>query len=157
MRQRSLLPLLVVLKMLRYQAAALVAASIIGGGPWTFSADAATWLHRILVNCAMDLLRAARTRPDRRYPAPLSEVSGIAAAPSPNPERLAASAEVGARIAAALEELKPVERMAFTLRHFEGRSIDDIARTLGIRSNAAKQHVFRAIRKLRAELDEQRG
>lgn len=128
-----------------------------GLGRFEGRADAATWLHRILVNCAMDLLRAARTRPDRRYPAPLSEVSGIAAAPSPNPERLAASAEVGARIAAALEELKPVERMAFTLRHFEGRSIDDIARTLGIRSNAAKQHVFRAIRKLRAALDEQRG
>jgi RNA polymerase sigma-70 factor (ECF subfamily) len=87
----------------------------------------------------------------------LSEVSGVAATPSPSPERLAASTEVGVRITAALEELKPVERAAFTLRHFEGRSIDDIARTLGIRSNAAKQHVFRAIRKLRAALDEQRG
>ena len=43
MRQRSVLPLLVVLKMLRYQAAALVAASILGGGPWTFIADAATF------------------------------------------------------------------------------------------------------------------
>ena len=120
-------------------------------------ADAATWLHRIVVNCAMDLLRAARTRPDRRYTVPLSEVSGIAATPSPNPERLAASTEVGVRIAAALEELKPVERAAFMLRHFEECAIDDIARTLGIRSNAAKQHVFRAIRKLRAALDEQRG
>ena len=43
MHQRSVLPLLVVLKMLRYQAAALVAASILGGGPWTFIADAATF------------------------------------------------------------------------------------------------------------------
>ena len=120
-------------------------------------ADAATWLHRIVVNCAMDLLRAARTRPDRRHPAPLSDVSGLAAAPSPNPERLAASTEIAARIATAMEELKPMERTAFTLRHFEGRSIDDIARTLGIGNNAAKQHVFRAIRKLRAALDEQRG
>ena len=43
MQQRSLLPLAVVLKMLRYQAAALIAASIIGGGPWTFNAEAATF------------------------------------------------------------------------------------------------------------------
>ena len=43
MYQRPLLPLAVVLRMLRYQAAALIAASIIGGGPWTFNADAATF------------------------------------------------------------------------------------------------------------------
>jgi P pilus assembly chaperone PapD len=43
MHRRSLLPLAIVLKMLRYQAAALIAASIIGGGPWTFNVDAATF------------------------------------------------------------------------------------------------------------------
>jgi fimbrial chaperone protein len=43
MDQHLRLPLLVVIKVLRYQVAALVAASIIGGGPWTFSADAATF------------------------------------------------------------------------------------------------------------------
>lgn len=41
MQQLIHLPLL--LKLLRYQMAALVAASIIGGGPWAFSADAATF------------------------------------------------------------------------------------------------------------------
>jgi len=43
MQQHFQLPLLAVIKVLRYQVAALVAASIIGGGPWTFSADAATF------------------------------------------------------------------------------------------------------------------
>jgi fimbrial chaperone protein len=43
MHRRALLPLTVVLRTLRYQAAALVAASIIGGGPWTFVANAATF------------------------------------------------------------------------------------------------------------------
>jgi P pilus assembly chaperone PapD len=39
----SHLPLLVVIKILRYQVAALVVASIIGGGPWMFDAHAATF------------------------------------------------------------------------------------------------------------------
>ena len=43
MHQHLRLPLLVAIKLLRYQVAALVAASIIGGGPWTFQADAATF------------------------------------------------------------------------------------------------------------------
>ena len=43
MQRSSHLPLLVAIKVLRYQVAALVAASIIGGGPWAFDADAATF------------------------------------------------------------------------------------------------------------------
>ena len=43
MQHCSHLPLLVVIKILRYQVAALVAASILGGGPWMFSTHAATF------------------------------------------------------------------------------------------------------------------
>ena len=43
MQHCSHLPLLVVIKILRYQVAALVAASILGGGPWMFHAHAATF------------------------------------------------------------------------------------------------------------------
>ena len=44
------------------------------------------------------------------------------------------------------------ERVAFTLRHYEGRSIDEIGRTLGVQKSAAKHAVFRAVRKLREAL-----
>jgi len=43
MQHCSHLPLLVVIKILRYQVAALVAASILGGGPWMFNTHAATF------------------------------------------------------------------------------------------------------------------
>jgi DNA-directed RNA polymerase specialized sigma24 family protein len=39
------------------------------------------------------------------------------------------------------------------LRHCEGRSIAEIAQAVGIGHNAAKQHIFRAVRKLRLALD----
>jgi RNA polymerase sigma-70 factor (ECF subfamily) len=39
------------------------------------------------------------------------------------------------------------------LRHFEGRSIDEISRALHIREGAAKHSIFRAVRKMRAALE----
>jgi RNA polymerase sigma-70 factor (ECF subfamily) len=50
--------------------------------------------------------------------------------------------------------LSPLERAAFTLRHYEGRSIDEISQTLGLRTSATKHSVFRAVRKLRVALAE---
>ena len=120
-------------------------------------ADVATWLHRIVANCALDFLRAVRSRPDRRWPQPIGQFADALASPVPNPERLAASAETAREIDRALDTLTPLERTAFVLRHFEGRSLDEIAHTFGIRSNAAKQHVFRAVRKLRLALDSHRS
>ena len=52
----------------------------------------------------------------------------------------------------ALGALSPLERAAFTLRHYEGRSIDEIGTTLGLGTSAAKHSVFRAVKKLRIAL-----
>lgn len=126
-------------------------------GQFEHRAELGTWLRRIVVNCAVDFLRAATGRPDRRPASPIDDVAEVIASPGVGPERLAASAEAARHIAAALGTLRPVERAAFTLRHFEGASIDEIAHALGVRGNAAKQHVFRAIRKLRRALEQQRS
>ena len=45
-----------------------------------------------------------------------------------------------------------MERAAFVLRHFEGRPIAEIGKTLGVRTGAAKNCVFRAVAKLRRDL-----
>jgi RNA polymerase sigma-70 factor, ECF subfamily len=45
-----------------------------------------------------------------------------------------------------------VERAAFTLRHIEGMSIEEIGSVLGLKSNATKHSIFRAVRKMRAAL-----
>ena len=51
-----------------------------------------------------------------------------------------------------MEALSPLERSAFILRHYEGMSIDEIGRALGLRNNATKHSIFRAVRKMRAQL-----
>ena len=85
----------------------------------------------------------------------MSEITDTAASASPDPERLAASADWRRLVAAAMEGMSPLERVTFALRHFEGRSIAEIAVAVGIGNNAAKQHIFRAVRKLRLALGAQ--
>jgi RNA polymerase sigma-70 factor (ECF subfamily) len=115
-------------------------------------ADLRTWLNRILVNCALDHLRARRRRPDVFDPQPISDVANTAASSMPDPERLAVSADCRRQVSEAMNTMSPLERVTFTLRHFEGCSINEIAQTLGIGNNAAKQHIFRAVRKIRLAL-----
>ena len=109
-----------------------------------------TWLYRIVANCAVEHVR---TRLSRQTRAPMEPIDNLAPpSESPGPDRLAESSNVRERVDAALDGLSPLERAAFTLRHDEGRSIDEIGRTLGLGKSAAKHAVFRAVKKLRVEL-----
>src|SRR4051794_14623542 len=121
-------------------------------GRFESRANFGTWLYRIVANCSVDLMRAKQARHDQVRGEPLETAADISAPDAPNPERLAESAEINRRVQDALGGLSPLERAAFTLRHYEGRSIDEIGRTLGLRTSAAKHSVFRAVKKLRQAL-----
>ena len=114
-----------------------------------------TWLHRICVNCSLNVLRARKTRMEQpivRDEAGFDWLDQVASS-TPSPERLAQSDQVGAMIGPALEVLSDAERTAFILRHYEGCPIEEIARALGMQAGAAKQTVFRAVQKLRTALE----
>jgi RNA polymerase sigma-70 factor (ECF subfamily) len=51
-----------------------------------------------------------------------------------------------------MKQLTAGERTAFVLRHFEGRSIEEIAQALNVRQGLAKNRVHRAVKKLRQQL-----
>jgi RNA polymerase sigma-70 factor (ECF subfamily) len=112
-----------------------------------------TWLHRIVVNCAMDVLRSRKSHRHNQHVADVDDVAQWLPASEPCPEQLARSTEIERRVEASLEQLTPQERAAFTLRHREGRSIEEIGRTLGLQKSAAKHAVFRAVKKLRVALE----
>jgi RNA polymerase sigma-70 factor (ECF subfamily) len=122
-------------------------------GRFEARANFGTWLYRIVANCAVDLMRVRQGRNEQRRSETL-DVLNTDNTPTDGqgPERLAESAEIGRRIAAAMSGLTPLERAAFTLRHYEGRSIDEIARALDLGTSSAKHSVFRAVRKLRVAL-----
>ena len=125
----------------------------------TFEARAnfRTWLHRVAVNCALDYLRRVKRREEDSYapdPAQEEEEAPLNSIPSntPTPERLLLSVEVKNKLEGAMAELSDRERAAFVMRHFDGSSIEEIGKALGLRDTSAKNTVFRAVRKLREAL-----
>ena len=121
-------------------------------GRFESRANFGTWLHRIAVNCSIDLIRARPHREAGHDAADLEHLGPVGPAPS-SPERLMLSTEVQERIGAAMSGLSQMERAAFVLRHFEGHTIDEISRALGLKTNAAKHSIFRAVRKMRTALE----
>jgi RNA polymerase sigma-70 factor, ECF subfamily len=120
-----------------------------------------TWLYRVAVNCALDHLRIREKR-DKETPAAALSDSDQGEAPDPllshpssdpSPERLMQSAELRRKLDSALATLSASERTAFVLRHFEGRSIGEIAGILRLREGATKNTIFRAVKKLRQALE----
>lgn len=115
-----------------------------------------TWVHRITVNCAYDLLRQRPRHQGESLDAgpPGGETGGmeLEADASSRPDRVAFGAEIESRVRAALDLLTPTERTAFVLRHFEGRSLDEIGEALGLRTGATKHSIFRAVQKMRRAL-----
>jgi RNA polymerase sigma-70 factor (ECF subfamily) len=120
-------------------------------GSFEERADFGTWLYRIAANCAYDLLG----RRKQHLQTPLENDQGEELplpAPNPGPERVALSSELRAKLAEAMDELTPIERSAFVLRHFEGESIEEIGKALDLKANATKNSIYRAVQKLRRTL-----
>jgi RNA polymerase sigma-70 factor, ECF subfamily len=118
-------------------------------------ANFGTWVHRIAVNCSIDLIRARPHREAGHDAADLEQFGASEATNGcrPSPERLMLSAEVQARITGAMSALSHMERAAFVLRHFEGQSIEEISQALGLKTNATKHSIFRAVKKMRHALE----
>jgi RNA polymerase sigma-70 factor, ECF subfamily len=125
----------------------------------SFRQDSAfsTWIMRITMNTAINLVE--RRKRDLSYHAPrIADEPSIAdhtvriADRQAGPEASLLNHEAVSLRQAAMAELTPMERTAFTLRHMEDVPMAEIAAALNITSNSAKQAVFRAVSKLRRSL-----
>jgi RNA polymerase sigma-70 factor (ECF subfamily) len=124
------------------------------------NANFGTWVYRIAANYAIDRIRQRGSEESRRQLQSRMGEDGvevdpvaIVRDPSPSPERLAESAQLGSRMQEALATLTPAERTAIVMRHWEGCAIEEIAAVLKSNSNATKNTVFRAVAKLRKALE----
>ena len=115
-----------------------------------------SWIYRIAANCAYDSLRARERRQEVAEPVatgsagdgPVVEMPSV----DPSPDRLVFGGEVRRRVDMAMRRMSALEKSAFTLRHLQGMSIEEIGRALDLDASAAKQSVFRAVRKVREAL-----
>ena len=101
-----------------------------------------TWLHRIVVRRALDRQAVLKSR--RAREAPLEEAGpGQLAAPPTTGE---AALEPGLRrkLERLLDSLSEMQRTVVLLYYYEDRSVDEVARTLGIPEGSVKTHLHRA-------------
>ena len=105
------------------------------------SAKLDTWIHRIAVNAALNLLRKAR--PGRFEALDVDVESG-----DTGPEQRLQDFELESELAANLARLTEIERVCFVLKHLEQWRAREIAAELDTNEGRVKQAVFRAVRKL---------
>jgi RNA polymerase sigma-70 factor (ECF subfamily) len=112
------------------------------------------WLTRIAVNTCLDRLRSRRWQFWRKRPKAEDEsaILNLAAATAPNAEDQLFARQIAQRLSRALTRLSLRQRAAFTLRHYEDRSLAEIAEILNLDVGTVKVHLFRATEKLREEL-----
>ncbi len=116
-----------------------------------------TWLHRIVFNKAVDLLRRRR----REEPLPETESSVLTAeddrmghGPSwaRPPDALLVGQEARQALDVALGALTPLQRAVFELREAEGRPTEEVAAILDLTPGAVRVHLHRARLRLRERL-----
>ena len=116
--------------------------------------DATRWITRIAVNTCLDRLRSKRWQFWRKRPPKETEETILRLAPSGDPGALdrMCGRETENRLATALEKLSLRQRAVFTLRHYEDKTLDEIARILDLDVGSVKSHLSRALVKMRCEL-----
>jgi RNA polymerase sigma-70 factor (ECF subfamily) len=118
-----------------------------------------TWLYRIVTNLCLDALRRRKSR--REDPSVATDASGdtIDLMSNISDDRAGANPELELRrntlhlrIQEALGQLTPRERIVFELKHYQGLKLRAIGDMLQTTEETAKNTLFRATRKLRANL-----
>lgn len=121
-----------------------------------------TWLHRIVVNCALDRLRRDAARPGRSaasralrgQAAEDEQRSAVEPADDRTPEVLLGRAQVGAVVRGAMATLSASHREVLALRELDGESYRDIAQAARCPVGTVMSRLHHARRKFVEELTE---
>ena len=112
--------------------------------------DLRAWLTTVVARICLDMLRARQARREdqagMRFPEPVFTETG-----ADGPEQRAVIAEaVGLALLVVLENLTPLERLAFVLHDIFSTPFEDIGTISGRSAGAARQLASRARRRVRA-------
>jgi RNA polymerase sigma-70 factor (ECF subfamily) len=108
-----------------------------------------TWVHRIVMNACLDLLRRQASRPAQAHDEePGQRPEPEEATTHETPERAFGRAEVGRIVHGALAALSPAHRHALTLRELEEHSYEEIADAAAIPIGTVMSRLHHARKKL---------
>lgn len=123
-----------------------------------FESKFSTWLHKITTNvCLTHRLKTKRHRHQsidqdfERADGSSYSLSDVLADES-TPERQSQDSEITKQVQKAMEILSPQQKMVFTLKHYQGYKLREIAEMLNCAEGTVKKHLFVANEKLREQL-----
>jgi len=111
----------------------------------------ASYVYRLAVSAAVDLLRRRRARGADRTVA-LDEINEPVAE-HPDPARAAEASELSAQLARAIEKITPSRRPVVRM-YLAGYSGDEVARTMGWSEAKTRNLLYRGLADLRERLEE---
>jgi RNA polymerase sigma-70 factor (ECF subfamily) len=128
-------------------------------GRFRLESKFSTWLYRVVMNVCLDHLRRQKSRGEMQMP---ETAEGEPDYMQSIPERRAAlhpgrsleASEISSRLQLAMGRLSPRERIVFEMKHCQGMKLRDIGEVCGTSEEAAKNSLFRALQKLRTDLQD---
>jgi len=120
-----------------------------------FRSEFGTWVHRITVNVCL----SHRRRVNKGIHVSLDQAGEENHAmqqlqsKEQGPDHAAIDADTAWHIHNALQTLSPRQRMVFTLRHYQGHSLKEIAGILRCTDGTVKRYLFTATQKMREQLE----
>ncbi len=122
-------------------------------GGFKFQSEFSTWLYRIVTNVCL----THRTRHRGRTFLSIDEVdrseTDLQVSPRPvSPERQAQNSEISKHIENAMQHLSSQQRLVFTLKHYQGYKLREIASMMDCAEGTVKKYLFTATEKLRQRL-----
>ncbi len=112
-----------------------------------------SWLTRIALNAATDVLRVRKRRPADPYPEWEDDAWQPPAPDSDSPERMAMQRNRSRILAAALQQITEDQRTAIVLYDVEGYDYQEIADLTGVSLGTVKSRIHRGRLALRDVLD----
>ena len=122
-----------------------------------YKSEFSTWLFRIVTNvCLSHQMRARKYKfmpleSDLDGEVHLSDEYSRTSRPV-SPEQHARNVEIAMHVEDALERLAPQQRLVFTLKHYQGYKLREIAEMMGCAEGTVKKYLFTATDKLRKRL-----
>jgi RNA polymerase sigma-70 factor (ECF subfamily) len=125
-----------------------------------FRSSFPTWLHKIVTNVCL----TQRSRRRRHLHASLDEVLpgqeesqrtlADTIADRSSSDQKAIGSQISDHVAEAMDSLSPKQKMVFTLRHYQGYKLKEIAGMMNCAEGTIKKYLFTATERLRDRLKE---
>lgn len=115
-----------------------------------------TWLYRIASNVCLSFKYRQKRSMDLFKQNPQTNEDGIDPEPSTGTSNSVEGefmrAELAKQIEQALGTLSPMQRLVFTMKHYEGYLLREIASLTNCTEGTVKKHLYLAVRRLQKEL-----